>query len=38
MQAPNRNRRSDRGDSVTPKRQMAALFTLPFVRQRNPAC
>jgi hypothetical protein len=36
MQAPNRNRRSDRGGSVTPKRQMAALFTLPLVRQRNP--
>jgi hypothetical protein len=36
MQAPSRNRRSDRGGSVTPKRQVAALFTLPLVRQRNP--
>jgi hypothetical protein len=33
MQAPSRNRRSDRGGSVTPKRQVAAL-----VRQRTPAC
>ena len=36
MQAPSRNRRSDRGGSVTPKRQVAVLFTLPLVRQRNP--
>ena len=36
MQAPSRNRRGDRGGGVTPKRQVAALFALALVRQRNP--